>query len=384
METTPPRLTYGFIEVNTPDFAPASLLFNQFGGHPSPGRSGASRQQSVAARTPRDKKDGAGAGHAASMHLAPTIFHETWWLDIAGQGRCREAVVSSGGTVVGRLPYFHKTRGRWHAELIMPMLTHALGPALTPDVSKNASARVMRPFSITSDLIAQLPKASHVDFLLHRGIKDTLAFQAAGFSTGVNFTIEIAPDTPEALWRQLRDKTRNIIRRAQERLTVVDLADPRQFVDFYQENLRDRDLRNYYERDICEQLVTACLRRGVGRTWAAVEPAGAVQAAIFTIWDHEIEYYYLSTRRLGSMNGAISLLIWNAMQHASENGLIFDMDRVDGANILLVSGFGGTVTPRYMVWRTTPAYRTAKYVAGLLNPASVSLRDVGFGTPRRQ
>ena len=201
-------------------------------------------------------------------------------------------------------------------------------------------------------------------------------FRPPDFPPELNFTVEVTPDPPEALWRKLRDKTRNVIRRAQERLTVVDLPDPRQFIDFYEENLRDRGLRNYYERDICGQLVAECLRRGVGRSLAAVDPAGAMQASIFTIWDHEVEYYYLSSRRLNSMNGAISLLIWNALQHASENGLIFDMNGVNSSNILLVTGFGGTISQRYVVSRTTPAFRSAKYVAGLLNKAASSFRDI--------
>jgi hypothetical protein len=91
-----------------------------------------------------------------------------------------------------------------------------------------------------------------------------------------------------------------------------------------------------------------------------------MQASICTIWDQDVEYYYLSTRRLGSLNGATSLLIWNALLHASMNGLIFDMDGLSIGNRLLVTGFGGTISPRYVVWRTTPAFRTAKYVAGVL------------------
>jgi hypothetical protein len=326
---------------------------------------------------PRDATgDDVSSRRVRPSHLTPTIFHETWWLKIAGQDNYREVVASSDGALIGRLPYFHKTKLRWQTQLVMPMLTHVLGPALAPEVVRNTSARSMKPFSVTSDLIAQLPKASHVEFLLHRGITDTLAFRAAGFSTGVNFTVEIAPASTEVLWRQMRDKTRNVIRRAQECLTVVDLPDPLQFTGFYQENLQQRGLRNYYENEICGQLIAECLRRGVGRLLAAVDPSGALQASIFTIWDHEVEYYYLSSRRLSSMNGATSLLIWNAIQHASMNGLMFDMDGVNDTNLLLVTGFGGTISPRYVVWRTTPAFRTAKYVAGLLTNRSDPLRDI--------
>jgi hypothetical protein len=331
---------------------------------------------------PRDANGGATTSQALPNHLVPTIFHETWWLDIAGQDRCGEIVALSDGKVLGRLPYLCKTMWGWHPQLIMPTFTHVLGPALAPEISKSTSARSIKSFSVTSALIAQLPKASHVYFALHRGITDTLAFQAAGFSTRVNFTVEILPDSPEALWRQLRDKTRNIIRRAQERLSVIDLCDPRGFVDFYQENLDDRGLKSYYEPNVCWQLVSECLRRGAGRVLAAIDTAGAIQACVWTVWDHEVEYYYLSTRRLGSMNGATSLLIWTAIEHAAVNGLTFDMDGVNSNNHLLTTGFGGTIRPRYVVWRTAPAFQAAKYLAGLLGSTVASLHDIQYRARR--
>ena len=38
--------------------------------------------------------------------LAPTIFHEHWWLDIATGGRYDRVEVVSNGKCVGWLPYF--------------------------------------------------------------------------------------------------------------------------------------------------------------------------------------------------------------------------------------------------------------------------------------
>jgi len=41
---------------------------------------------------------------------------------------------------------------------------------------------------------------------------DTLAFDAAGLPTSVDFTVELPPASKKAIWRQMRDKTRNVIR----------------------------------------------------------------------------------------------------------------------------------------------------------------------------
>ena len=305
----------------------------------------------------------------------PTIFHQPWLLAIASDGTYREATVSSGGAVVGRLPYilFRKLSG--HKVLSIPDLTHALGPAITVETGASRSTRSLRQFTITRDLIAQLPKASHVGFRLHQGISNTLAFEAAGFETIVDYTVEIAPQPRDVLWSQMRDKTRNVIRRAGERLTVVDLLDAERFIDFYESNLRERRLRNYYPRHLCVALIAECLRRGVGRMLIAADPNGKYKSGVFTIWDHQQEYYFMSTRTRDSQNGATSLLIWAAIQHAALHGLTFNTNGLDSrSNFMLLSGFGGTIKPRLIVEKSSLTYALVRDIKRRLTPLTADLR----------
>ncbi len=223
-----------------------------------------------------------------------------------------------------------------------------------------------------ADLIGQLPNASYVGFRLHGGLTNTLAFDAAGFSSDVDFTVEISPAEPAVLWGQMRDKTRNVIRRAEEKLEVIELLEPARFMDFYEENLREMGRRNHYNRTICVNIIAECLRRSVGRILLAVDTFGNFKAAIFTVWDCDVEFYFMSTRTPDSPNGATSLLIWTAIQHAALKGLTFDMDFVHVVrnkmpNLLLLTGFGGTIKPRYFVRRTSPLIRMAQYCKNALN-----------------
>jgi len=303
--------------------------------------------------------------------VVPTIFHESWWMQMACEGAPCEATVSSGGTVVGRLPYDAVKRKPGLKVLCMPRMTHVLGPALAPEFTGANFPRSTRQISITRELIAQLPKAAHISFRLHGGMTNTLAFGEAGFSDRVDYTVEIAPDTPEVLWRQMRDKTRNVIRRAQEQLTVAELHDPNPFLDFYESNLRERQADNHYDRHICHGIVAECLRRGVGRILTATGPTGDCQAATLTVWDHQTAYYYMSTRTQDSINGATSLLIWEAIQHAALKGLIFDMDMLHVLNghipnLLLLTGFGGSIKPRYWVWKSAPMVQLGQCVRKML------------------
>jgi hypothetical protein len=279
-------------------------------------------------------------------------------LDKATAGRYRQVEASLGGVSVGRLPFI-ETRSCGLTSIGMPSLTHFLGPAIDFG-SGNVTTRQLRGLSITGDLIAALPKASRVWFKLHGGISDTLAFQEAGFRTDVQFTTEIVPDTEEVLWRRMRDKTRNVIRRAQERFSIEEETDPDRFLAFYANNLRQRGLRNDYDMPSVKAVIEECIRRRQGKILVALDDRGRYNSAIFTVWDAKSKYYLMSTRASDAGNGATSMLLWDAVKHAAENNLTFDFDGArHGADARFFVGFGGIFRPRYWVWHRS---LTARFV----------------------
>jgi hypothetical protein len=282
-----------------------------------------------------------------SHALAPTIFHEPWWLEVASAGSYQVAEVESGGKTVGRLPYLPYKR--FGIPLIeMPMLTHFLGPALLEGVG-SPNSRFLRQLGITRELIQKLPRASLTAMKLHYGISETIAFQEQGFRTSVQFTHEIDPLPTDLLWANLRNKTRNVIRRAEEQFQVKEVTDAAEFMIFYLGNLAARNMRSFLDRDICERLIQECIERGRGRILATYD-GKALQAANFYIWDRRYYYFLLSTRSLTSGNGATSLLLWEAIKDSAQRDLIFDSDGLNSSGaILFFAGLGGTVKPRYIV-----------------------------------
>jgi len=293
--------------------------------------------------------------------LTPTIFHEPWWLKTVSGGRCSEATAVADGKTVGRLPYvLSKSFGM--ASIGMPALTHFLGPAI--DCGQGSSAtKFLKGVSITRALIDALPTASHIWIKLHRGITDTVAFQESGFTTDVQFTSEITPAPEEDLWRQMRDKTRNVIRRAQENMSTIEEADPDRFIALYTANLRERGMASHYDFSIVRNLVEECLKRRAGRLLTAMNATGISKAGIFTVWDSGSQYYLMATRTADAGNGASSLLIWHAIKDAATRGLVFDFDGARHAkDIRFFAGFGGTSKPRYWVWRSSPTFRVVSHM----------------------
>lgn len=295
----------------------------------------------------------------ASDPLVPTIFHETWWLDAASAGQWREVTVSSGGSLVGRLPFTLGERLGTRF-CVAPRLTHFLGPAID-EGNGGAVSRNLRRTRIARELIQALPRTDAFYQRFHGGINETLAFQEAGFQTGVLFTFEVHPAPDGTLWHAMRDKTRNVIRRAQERVETVRCTSAEQFIAFYEANLAQRGRRNHYDPGIFVQVCRAALQRNRGCILCANGPDGEPLAAIFYVWDETVAYYTLSTRRQDADNGAVALLVWEAIRDAATRNLIFDMDgSYTAGSSLFYTGFGGQIRPRYIVSRSSFPYDLAR------------------------
>ncbi len=301
---------------------------------------------------------------AMSAALVPTIFHEPWWLNIVSRGNYEEIQEIADGRCVGRLPYVLSRR--YGMTIIgMPTLTHILGPAIDEGAGTETT-RCIKRITIGKALVARLPKHACLWIKFHRDTTDTLAFQAAGFLNGVQFTSEIGPGPEAAQWSGMRDTARRVIRRAGERLRVVDLADPERFMAFYDSNLRARGVRNHYDSRLCEATIAECLRRDAGRIAVAVDDKGQLQAGVVTVWDRRTAYYLMTTRTPQADNGAISLLIWDAIKHASGKGLSYDLDGFNNAgDIQFFTRFGGRIVPRYFIEKVSIPYRIASRIPGL-------------------
>ncbi len=287
--------------------------------------------------------------------LMPTLFHQEWWLEIATGGAFGVAEVRANGRTVGRLPYALRRRLGFNT-VYMPPITHVLGPAVEEGAG-GVNTRFLNRLSVTRELIRMLP-TQIVRQKLHRQIPDTLAFQAEGFKTTVLFTHEIAPAPHEKIWRNMRDKTRNVIRRAQERLTVAPLDDAGAFLHFYNQNVASRGRRNRIDSATCQALIEASQERDCGQILSARDADGKLAAAIFIAWDHEVAHYLMSSRDKNSDNGAVSLLLWEAIKKVTSLGLVFDFNGVsnEGA-IVFYAGFGAEIRPCYNVERSGPAFR---------------------------
>jgi hypothetical protein len=209
-------------------------------------------------------------------------------------------------------------------------------------------------------LLKQIAGHDHVEMTLDAGFGDLAPFLAAGYDVKVHptFLLDCRSPSIDPLWAGLRDKTKNIIRRARERLTVCPIADVNRFAHFYEANLEGAE--SYFDLSLLAPAFAAASARRQCRILSAVDADGVVHAKVFFVWDDKYVHYFLSTRDKNVAHpGAVSLLLWTGIELAHSLGLCFDFDGgiANDARYRFMVAFGGEVANRFDVVRSTAHYR---------------------------
>ena len=293
-----------------------------------------------------------------------SLFHEPWWLSAASGDRAEEVVVESGGRIVGRLPYVTVAKGPFRA-LRMPAFTHMLGPVVEVGEGK-PQTRLNKRLSFVRALIDKLPPHAyfhqHLDPRLDDGlaVADGLAFQERAFQVSSQYTFEI--DCRRSL-QDLRDglylKTRQHIRKAEQEYHVRPVASHNLFIDFYNINLRSMGRKSLVDFTDFPAVHAECKKRNFGEILGAFDASGAPAAMTYLVWGHGVMYYLLSTRRVDTHDhGAVSLLLWSAIERAHAAGLVLDLDGVySSGTVRFLSNFGGRIKTRLVIRRASTSYR---------------------------
>jgi hypothetical protein len=289
--------------------------------------------------------------------LRKSIFHEDWWLNALVPGRWHEVICLRGGRVAGYLRFIEYRKGGLTI-CGMPQITRFLGPVVMPQPG-STQARTRASYSIITELLEQIAHYDHIEMTVDTDFGNLAPFLAAGCEVKVLPTFLLdCRRKPEDLWAGLRDKTRNVIRRARERLTVCDIDDVNLFVRFYKKNLEGTE--SYFDLSLLAPIHAAAHARKQGKIVAAVDSSGVVHAKVFFIWDDKYFHYFLSTRdRNVAHLGAVSLLLWTGIELAHSWGLWFDFDGgvANEAKYRFMGAFGGNVANRFEIVRSTSLYQ---------------------------
>jgi hypothetical protein len=243
-----------------------------------------------------------------------------------------------------------------------------------------------RQSDIAFRLALQLPRSRSYRLICpHFTNKAVLAgFERAGFEveTQSSYLVDLRGVATESVVAHLDMSTRQRYRKAEKKLEVIEI-DPSMFFHLYRRNLAARAKISYSDLQIAERLANACRtaeHKCIRITAARAKdmPADGPQflhAAIACLQDDAFSYYWMSTRNTNATdpdvrNGAVKLLIVDAIAHSSRAGLIFDFDGTTTTGTSeLYQGFRGTKVDRYVLTRRTRCARAIERVRSAVSAA---------------
>jgi len=285
--------------------------------------------------------------------MRKSIFHEDWWLDAVAPGSWRDVTCIRGGHVAGYLRFVERSEGGLKI-CEMPTITRFLGPVVMPQSGK-VETRNRAVHSIIAELLKGLEGYDKVHMTLDTGFTNLAPFVVSGYKVSVQPTLLLDCNRPtEELWAGLRDKTRNVICRARESLTVREIDDVDQFVEFYRENLGEAE--SYFDLLSIAPAFAAAHARNQCKIISANDSNGTAHAKVLLIWDDRYVHYFLSTRDKDiAHSGAVSLLLWTGIELARTRGLYFDFDGgiTKEERFRFLVAFGGELANRFEITRST-------------------------------
>lgn len=283
------------------------------------------------------------------------IFNQDWWLDeICGEDNWDVLLVEANNKIIGAHPYYKVNLIR--DMIVQPLFTPINGIMVWPPEEYQETTNFSFEKKTYSQLIEQLDGLGLAFYnqCFHYTFLNWLPFFWKGYHQTTRYTYVLDDlQNPDKVWNGITSKRRNEIRKAQKNITVKETEDIGILYRLSSMTYTRQGKPVPYSYQKLKQLDAACKKNDRRRVTCALDQEGNIHAVMYIIWD-DMSAYYL----IGGVNpdyggsGAMSLLIWNAIQFCAEKGIKFDFE---GSMIepieFYFSSFGAVQKPYFNVWK---------------------------------
>ncbi len=284
----------------------------------------------------------------AANHELP-LFHRPEWLDVVCEWK---AVVYQKGTDVWGLWPLPVIEQKGFNRIIHPYLSPYLGPIVFyPEGQKNAN-RIAHEKEVLGELIKQLPSYASLDIKCLPSLTNSLPFHWAGLNQTTRYTYVLNNLTDTAAtFADFKDNVRREIRKAEKSLTVSEATTINALFDLKKASYQAKKQTLPFDLAFVEGIYKTLTTNNWGQLLEARDQQGHIHAAVLLVHDHQTMHYLLGAADPEHNNsGAMSLLLWQGIQLATEKGLAFNFE---GSMIPAIerffSAFGGTLTPYHHI-----------------------------------
>jgi lipid II:glycine glycyltransferase (peptidoglycan interpeptide bridge formation enzyme) len=279
-----------------------------------------------------------------SKQLSLPVFFQPWWLDMMSP--CWDAiVVEENGTVNAVWPFtLEKKMG--FTLIRNPLLTPYLGPLFFLPSKEKVFGRWNQEDRIFQEFWKQLPALDFMEVMCVPGYHNFLPFHQNGFSHTQRITYHIDLNSSEEnILQGMKSSQRAHIKQAAQDLIIEEgTAYLNEFCARHKNTFQRKEKRYLYSPAFLKKIIDTSIAQQAGMMLTALHADGGFAAGIFTVYDGNVIYLLLSavnTERIH--NGAVSLLIFEAMKRAKERNIkTFDFEGSMDAGIeSFFRSFGG-------------------------------------------
>ncbi|MDX1636837.1 MAG: GNAT family N-acetyltransferase [Balneolaceae bacterium] len=286
------------------------------------------------------------------------IFQQPWWLEAAAPGSWDAVEIRKSGQLQARLPYMIK-RKMGLTLLMMPPLTQTLGPWFA-DMPGKYATRLSKQKKLYQKLYEQLPPFDYYKHHFHYKIDNWLPLHWEGFeqTTRYTYVLEELSDL-DTIWNGFEGSTRREIRKARDQLEISREDDPRLMWKMHRKTFERQDEEPGTTFNQFKRIDEACKRREARTIFVARDAQNRVHGSLYLVWDRRSAYYLMggADPELRT-SGVSSLLMWRAIQFASEVTQRFDFE---GSMIEPIErffrGFGARQKPYFRVTKMSRRMR---------------------------
>ncbi len=285
------------------------------------------------------------------------LFMQDWWLDcVCDEGQWDVCLTfDKGGKIIGALPYYRT--GHRGIELIkMPKLTPFAGIFIDyPHNLKKTQQKYAFEKRVFSHLIEQLPTVPIFNQCYTPQLTNWLPFYWKGFQQTTMYTYIIEDLTDlDAIFKNFRSTTRNIIRKAEKNLRIEKSTDIERFYTINKRSFDRQQMAMPYSLNFLKKLYVELEKRNQCTIYFALDKEEETHAAVLIVRDKNTAYNLaIGADPKFKNSGAVRLLLWQAIQDASKTVEQFDFEGSIMQNIeLLFSAFGGIQKPYFRVYKT--------------------------------
>lgn len=264
------------------------------------------------------------------------VFFEPWWLDMVSE---HWKVLYYHEADQLKAVWVYTMDKKWGFKIIR-------NPLLTPYTGLYIFDRRLKEEKIISKLFSQLPSYHYLDLMGLPEYHFSKTFEQLGLTVQQRVTYRLPLNADEeTLFKNIHPKQRSGIRQAQKTLKIQDAANHiHDFWNFYEHIFKIKKLKNALTGKFFKKIIQTSLQQNAGWIKATTDENNQINAIVFTVFDKKTMYLLLTaTNPRAKHNGAVALLIWNAILEAKKRNLqIFDFEGSSDAGIAkFFKSFGG-------------------------------------------